>query len=398
MTIDSDAQRILYLIDSVRAEGSQQSLLLIARELSKSGFEMRVGSLHGPDGLAQEFERIGVPVVAPDAPRSRRAMFHFASGLIDRFQPDLVHTTLYDADVLGRVAARRRGVPVVTSLVNTSYGPEHRADPAVQSWKLLIAQGLDALTARCAVRMHAVSTEVADTMARRLAYPRARIDVVPRGRDAESLGTRTPERRRESRAALGVSEDQPLVLAVARQEHQKGLDVLVESFALLTPEIPGIRLVIAGRSGSQTAVIEALIVEHGLEERIELLGARDDVGDLLVAADVFALPSRREGFPGAVVEAMALETPIVASDLPQVREAVGATGLLVPVDAPRALAEAIKNTFRESLATARRVDAARTRFLEHLTIDVITARMVDFYDRAVSDCRTRGGMGGRTAR
>jgi glycosyltransferase involved in cell wall biosynthesis len=307
----------------------------------------------------------------------------------------LVHTTLYDADVIGRVAARRRRIPAVTSLVNASYGPEHRADPAVRVWKLRAAQALDALTARLAIRMHAVSDEVADRMAQRLAYPRRRIVVVPRGRDALRLGVRSTERRGRARAALGLTDDESLILAVARQEYQKGLDVLVAALTSQSMRDLGARVLVAGRGGSHTDALHAAVARAGLTDRVTFLGARGDVAELLCAADVFVLPSRREGFPGAVLEAMALEAPIVATDIPQTREVVGTdSALLVPSEAPGPLGDAIFATLDDAQATARRVCAARDRFLQRFTTQAVAAQMAEFYRQSADGGAHDGGGNG----
>ena len=113
-----------------------------------------------------------------------------------------------------------------------------------------------------------------------------------------------------------------VVLAVARQEPQKDLGTLVRAFARVRAVEAASHLYIAGRQGSATSELGREIAELELGSSVTLLGERADVGDLLCAADVFVLSSRREGMPGSVIEAMALETPVIASDLPQVREIV----------------------------------------------------------------------------
>src|SRR6185295_2570514 len=162
-----------------------------------------------------------------------------------------VHTTLFEANLAGRVAARLARTPVVSTLANEMYGTAHR-DERHAPYRLRSAQLADALTARLAVRLHSVSTHVADVMARRLRYPRDRIDVIPRGRDPETLGRRTNARRQQARAGLGVATDAPLVIAVARQEHQKALDVLIDAMAHVRRDVPGARCIVAGRPGNVT--------------------------------------------------------------------------------------------------------------------------------------------------
>ena len=197
-------------------------------------------------------------------------------------------------------------------------------------------------TARLAVRFQAVSEPVASDMARRLRVRRDRIVVVPRARRREVLGEPSPERRRTTRRRLGLADDQPVVLAIARHEHHKGLDVLVPAVAALRPARPDLVVLVAGRPGRATADLTAAISARGCADVIRLLGARTDVPDLITAADVVVIPSRVEGLPGAVLEAMALERPVIASDIPMVREAIGDDAYaLVAVDDVAGFAAAI---------------------------------------------------------
>jgi len=106
----------------------------------------------------------------------------------------------------------------------------------------------------------------------------------------------------------------------------------------------------------------------------------------LCAADIFAFPSRWEGMPGAILEAMALRTPIVASDLPPVREAVtdGRTARLVPADRPGELADAIVDSLAAPEDAAARAARAAADFDARFTIGRAVAGMLAFYDHAVS--------------
>ena len=185
-------------------------------------------------------------------------------------------------------------------------------------------------------------------------------------------------------SSLGIGADAALVLAVGRHEYQKGFDVLLRAVAQLRGRRPDVRLVVAGRSGGSTAELESLIRDLDLAEVVELLGVRDDVPELLCAADVFAFPSRWEGSPGAVIEAMALEVPIVASDIAPIREVGGNTECLqlVPADDASLLADAILATLG-GIGNATRVAAARTQFLTRFTIDRVAEEMIAFYSRAL---------------
>jgi len=381
--------RILYVIDSLAAGGSERSLAALAGPYRDLGVHLDVAVLWDRPGLRPQLESEGASVISLDPPGNRvRRTTRIAQLVRDR-RPDLVHTTLFEADLAGRVGARLAGVPVVTTLAAEAYGPEHLGEHGIRRSRLLAAQSLDALTARLATRLHAVSQQVKTAMGSRLHYPAVRIDVVPRGRDDAALGRRTAARRARARAILQASPEAEIVLAVARQEPQKNLDVLVTAMAEVLKNRRQAQLVIAGRAGNATPQITAAIERHHLESSVQMLGARDDVADLLCAADLFVLPSRREGMPGSVIEAMALEVPVVASDLPQTREVTGDTALFAPIGEPIALANAIDLSLSDPLAAAERVREARKRFEERFTIQQTSRAMVEFYLRALGRSSTR---------
>jgi glycosyltransferase involved in cell wall biosynthesis len=391
---------VLYLIDSLMPGGAERSLAALAPHLVAGGIRLEVGTLHERPGVQAELLDAGVRLHSLAGPGGRGAWIRRADRLIRDRRPDLVHTTLFEADLAGRVAAARRRTPVVSSLVNVAYGPEQQAGSRVGSLKLGAARLLDVVSARPVVRFHAVSEHVADVMARRLRLPRARIDVVPRGRDPGLLGRRTPERRAQARAGLGVGPEDRVVLAACRHEPQKGLDVLVQAVPHVLGRDPSTRFLVAGRDGRQTPELRALASRLGVEHAVRFLGARSDVYDLLCAADVFVFPSRWEGMPGAVLEAMALEAPIVASDLQPVREAVsdGVSARLVPSDRPDALALAVIQTLEDDAAAARRAAVARADFEARFTIGRSAEGMLTFYEHARASARSsRWARGNRSA-
>jgi glycosyltransferase involved in cell wall biosynthesis len=277
---------------------------------------------------------------------------------------------------------------VVTSLVNEAYGPTQLDNPSLRRWKIRTVQAADAVTARRVRRFHAVSTTVATTMADRLRLPLDRIDVIPRGRDPRDLGVRSDARRTQAREGLGVAPNERLLLAVGRHEYQKGFDVLLHAFAAARDDEPALRLVIAGREGSDSTQLRELASALDIGDGVEFLGFRSDVPDLLCAADTFVSTSRWEGSPGGVIEAMALEVPIIAADIPAVREVFGDEdcGTVVPPDDVAALAHVL--TVRDPASDAR-VQRARARFDACYRIDTVTREMVQFYERALAPCNAR---------
>jgi len=377
--------KVLYLIDSLVPCGAEQSLVAMAPALAARGVRLDVAYLHDRPGVQEELEAAGATLFCLAGPGGRLGWVHRAHRLCAQRGPDLIHTTLFEANVIGRLVGAARSVPVACSLVNVPYGEEQLA--GLDAWKVRLAQGVDAGSARVVARFHAITDYVALTMARRLRLHRERIDVIPRGRDPERLGVRSPQRRSAARTCLGVGPDTPLVLAAARQERQKGLDILLEAFATVRRSVPAARLVIAGRQGNQTSLLRATVDRLELDDSVTFLGVRSDVPELLCGADVFALPSRWEGLGSVLLEAMALQAPLVASDLPPVREVLGdeRCARLVPPEKPDALAQAVLALLDEPDEGARRAERARTRFTERFTANRVSEKMFDFYQRTLAE-------------
>ena len=383
--------RVLHVIDSLAPGGAEKSLAIMAPGLVSRGISLDIAYLVEREGVHSELESAGATLFNLSGAPTRVAAVSQIRKLVRSRRPDLVHTALFEANIAGRLGSTLARTPVVSTLAGLSYDRSHFSDP-VPAWKMRMAQALDAVTARMVRRLHAVAAHVAEEMAERLRIPRSRIDVIPRGRDPKQLGLRTPGRTRLARDALGLRAGHRLLLAAARQEHKKGLDVLLEAAPSILARFPETRIVVAGREGSATAGLRSMLEERHLNERVLFLGHRSDLPELLCAADLLVFPSRSEGFPGTLLEAMALETPIIASDLPSVREVVGSPPVadLFPVGDSQRLATVAMASMGTPQKAKTTAEVARQRFLDQFTVDVITQRMAHFYQAAIRD-----GKGGR---
>jgi glycosyltransferase involved in cell wall biosynthesis len=387
---------VVYLIDSLIAGGAERSLAALAPYYRSLGIELDVAYLYERDNVwLPTIEASGAPTFSLAGRGGHVGSLRRATELLRDRRPDVVHTTLFDADVTGRLASLFARVPTVCSLVNENYGASQLSDPRLAAWKVRAAQLIDAATSRRVARFHAVSASVAEVMSRRLHVPRERVDVIPRGRDPETLGSRTDARRTAARAALEVPADVTLLLAVGRHEHQKGFDVLLRAFELVRRARRDVRLVIAGRDGSVTQSLNTLADRLHVSDAVSFLGFRDDVPELLCAADVFVSASRWEGSPGGIIEAMALETPIVATDIKATTEVFGVADIatLVRVDDAEGLAHALLSWPDDEAHTATRTQAGRARFLARFTIERVAHEMADFYSRALGGQTMAGPEG-----
>jgi glycosyltransferase involved in cell wall biosynthesis len=375
--------RVVYLIDSLAPGGAERSLADMTPHLVRDGVELAFVVLHERRGLTDEIRTAGASVEALTG-SNRATWVRQATKLVKSRRPDLVHTTLFDADIVGRTAARLAGVRVVSSLVNTPYGSEHRTETTQRAMKVRAAQLADIVTARAVCRFRAVSQGVKDASVERLRLNADLIDVIPEGRDPARLGRATPARRSAARANLQL-DTEPVVLAVGRQEPQKGLDLLLRAVPALREAHPDVQVIVAGREGRSSAELASIIDDLGLAGSVRLLGHRDDIAELFCAADVFVLPSRREGIPGVVQEAMALEVPIVASDIAPVREALGGSSLAElfrPGDIA-GLGSALTKAIGDRSAGRQRAVQARERFIAQYDVAGVAERIVSFYQRAL---------------
>ena len=382
--------RVLHVIPGLGdGGGAERSLQAMAPHLA-AAVDLHVAYFTRRSALRPVLESSGA-VVHSLGEGSRLHTLRGLEGVIRSVAPDLIHTTLIDADLVGRMAGARHGTPTVSSLVSLSYGrAQFEGSSPLTNAKRLAIWGADIATARSVIRFHALTNHVASTMSRRLRVPLSRMTVIPRGRDPESLGTRSPERRQLTRRALGVG-DQPLVIAAARHERPKGLDVLIQAIPLVLKSIPEARFIVGGRDGLETPRLKQLSERLRLGESVEFIGPRSDVPDLMCAADVWCVPSRWEGFGGILLEAMALEVPVVASDLEAIREVAGpdAPFQLVAPEDPTALASGIISVLQQPDRARQRAVVGRDRFLDNFTVDQTSARTIDLYENALVSARGR---------
>lgn len=372
--------RLLYVIDSLAPGGAETSLAEMTPHLVSDGIDLHVLPLKRPLDLAERLRSAGARVHSPPVHEHRAAFFMHIMKTARAVRPDLIHTTLYDADVIGRSVAAAMRLPASTSWVNQSYASPNEG---VRLSRQRAAQALDRATCRFADHFHAVSATVASDLQATMGVEAARIRVIPRGREPARLPFRSAQARTRVRHELGLSAHAPLVLAVGRQEPQKALHLAVEAVSRLSTRIPDISLALAGREGRATPEVLAAIEKAGIQ--VSMLGHRTDVADLMAAADVLAFPSQREGSPGTLIEAMAVGLPIVSADIGPCREVLGGDatiGRLVPPNDVTQLASAIGQALTDHADSAHRRHLGRLRFLERYTIEAISQRMSEFFSGA----------------
>lgn len=177
----------------------------------------------------------------------------------------------------------------------------------------------------------------------------------------------------------------PMLIAMGRLVYQKGFDLLLDAFARVTEEHSEWRLIILGE-GPQRAALESQAARLGLDGRVTFPGQVRDPAVYLLQSDLFVLPSRFEGFPNALTEAMACGLPVIAADCPSgPRDIVRheCDGLLVPPDDVRALTEALARLMGD-VGLRRRLGSHATKVVERFSMDRIMALWADALEGCVS--------------
>lgn len=367
---------MLGCIYDLRVGGAETSLLAEYRRLPNYGIDASVLCLGSDRTLAAEFAEANIKVTfVPTGNWFSRARFVVRFLRSGRFE--LVHTMLFWPDVVVRPLARLCGIPVVSSFTNEYYGKEHRQHSHHGSFGVIIAQIADALTAKLTAGFHAISTRSGHIMARRLGIRKSRITVIYRGRDISELGRRTPERRISARERFNLTSEF-VFLCVGRQDYQKAHEIAVRAFNEIAGELPQAVLWLAGREGGNSALVHSEIERSPYRGRIVMLGERKDVPELLVASDAFIMPSRFEGLAGAVIEAMALEAPLVLTDIPVFHEVSDHRALFFNRDNVSGLAECLR-----AIASGGYPDGwiheLRKRVEHFFDIEKVSSDLADFY-------------------
>ena len=332
----SERPRILLLIKGLGLGGAERLLVGLAQSRDRQHFDYEVAYvLQGSDALVPAMEEAGVAVHSLGARSSAdlRWLVRLRHLLVGgRF--DLVHSHLPYAASFARVVAATIPPARRPLLVYTEHS----------MWNLaaVLTRALNALTVSADRGLFVVSPAARDALPRRL---RDRARVVIHGVDltqARPLVVRRDELRKELVAELGLTDDDVVALSVSNFRAEKGHDVLIEAAGRLSPSTRRVHFVLVGWGPLEEAVRSA-VHDAGLQDSVTVLGRRQDTLRLMAASDLFVLPSRQEGMPVALMEALSVGLPVVATRVGGVGDIItdGRQGMLVEPDAPPPLADAI---------------------------------------------------------
>ncbi len=370
--------RIVFIITGLSTGGAEMMLFKVLECLDRQRFAPHVISLTTLGELAPRIAALGIPIDAvgmkPGLP-SPSGFFRLTQ-IIKHLNPDVVHTWMYHADLLGGLAARLSGISAVGWCIRNSNLDKNRtklSTRAVVSLCASISKWVPSRILSCSERARQVHVAHG--------YAAEKMVIVPNGFDLNRFKP-DDHARQQIRAELGITDQTPLVGLIGRFDPQKNHLGFFEAAAVLHRQMPQVHFLLAGQDiDSRNAALMQAITQAGVLSNTHLLGLRNDMPELMAALDVLASSSSYgEAFPNVLGEAMACGVPCAVTDVGDSAYIVGDTGRVVASGDMAGLAQALADILQ--LPAAERLalgEAARSRVATHFEIGHITRQYEAFY-------------------
>ena len=366
LNVGGPAIHVILLTAGLRARG-YSTCLAVGRESAREGNMLDLAAAKGVECL--QLGALGREI----RPLADVRAFWELCRLIRRYRPHVVHTHTAKAGVLGRLAARLSGVPVV---VHTYHG--HVLRSYFGPLTTAVCRGLENRLGRATTALVAVSESVKDDLVGLGVAGADKIRVVPLGLELSGLAGRLP--RRALRAASGVGEQAPLVGIVGRLAPIKDVGSFLAAAAIVSRSVPEARFAVVG-DGEERHALEAESRRRGLEGAVHFHGWHRDMAAVYGDLDVVVNCSRNEGTPVALIEALAAGKPVVATAVGGTPDVLagGRHGTLVTPGDPEALAAAILDVLRDPTQARARAACGRAHVLRHHSAERLVADVDQLY-------------------
>jgi glycosyltransferase involved in cell wall biosynthesis len=372
---DRKRVRVLYVFAALPVGGAEEVLVTEVEGLDKALFDLRICVLSEKGPVGQLLESRGFPVVALQRMKHHRFDPRIIRDLVRLIQDEkiqVVHTHLYDGNKYGRLAAGLARVPCIISHYHNVYVRR-------RTKYHLINRALSVLNDR----ILAVSQAVKESVVRFDRIAPERIEVLYNGIDPSAFEGDFQDSG--VRRKFGVKPEDFLIGVVARLEEQKGHIYLFRALTHLLPEFPQIKVLIVGDGGLRS-VLEAGVREMGLSEQVLFTGTQEGIPEILAGLDLFILPSLWEGFSLAILEALAMGTPVVATAVGGAAEVIcsGTDGLLIPPGEVSSLVAAVREVILDPRKYREMGQRGKLTVGQKFTRAKHVARLQDLYLEVLS--------------
>lgn len=364
--------RILIFLDTDHISGPARLAIDFCREAQRRGQDVLMlalvrGAAPEPNAFTRACEQAGVPVrIVLERRRFDPGVVRQFRAILAEYQPDVFQSHGYKGSMLGKLA-RRAGVAWQAVFHGFTW----------ENWKVRLYHWLDVRWLRQADEVVAVSLPFVEALAGG-GVPRERLRWIPNAISRETLlQTDSGEALRE---AWGVppAPEAVLVGVLGRFSPEKAPDHFIRAFARLAERQPALRGVLVGEGPTREACL-ALAAELGVADRLIFPGFRSDLAAIYRALDVLAIPSRSEGMPTVLIEAMLLGVPVVSTAVGAVPDVVreGATGLIVPIGDESALADALERLAVDAALRAQIAERAGAFAAQRLVVEQRTETLLE---------------------
>lgn len=353
--------KILYLITGLGLGGAEKVVIDLAEQMIALGHTVKIAYLTGEVLVKPVSPEIELIKLNLNSSRSFLSASKRYRKLLKHYQPDIVHAHMIHANIFARL--NRIGFSL-TKLICTAHNSNEGGKARMLAYRF---------TSLLSDINTNVSQEATDSLISKGAFKKTNVMTVYNGIDLSKF----------EKASSNQVLDQNVInlISVGRFNDQKDYPNLINAFAELKKNVmTDIKLTIVG-DGELRPQIEAMIKQLDLDNDIVLLGRRSDIPELLSQADIFVLASKHEGLPTVVIEAMACECYVVATDSGGVAEVMGDTGQLVPIEDSQALADALQNAIALSVEDrTQNNEKARARVEQLFSLETSVQKWLALYE------------------
>ena len=363
------------MIDSLRPGGAEQLMVPILKNL-KDLFNIRVCALQVRAGnpIGEQLKAQGIPVDLVEIP-NLRSLNNLPSIIkyLRAQNPDLIHTQLQFADVLGSTAGKLLGIPTIST--------QHTIDSNTELTSAGMRQKLTWFCLRnFSKTVIAVSNQTREYHIKLGNIPPSKIITLHNGIDIAKFSEVSKSTGEKIRQQYGIPNDANVILTIAVLREKKGVQYLISALPQILEYHPNTVYLVVG-DGDFRSYLDDLVIQKGLSGKVIFTGHQTNVPNYLAAADLFVLPTLIDAFPTVLLEAMAASKPIIASNVGGIPEIIqsGTTGILVEAEAPDQLAEQISQLITNPSQAEQLAITGHNTVLEKFSIQKQVNKLEEIY-------------------